>query len=49
MEYHDFIKNEVRYNLLERQNPERAKALFEKAEAEAKAKYEKFVKMAQGE
>ena len=49
MEYTDFIQNEVRYNSLMRQNPERAKELFAKAEAEAKAKYEKFLKMAQGE
>jgi len=29
-----------------RANPERAKALFEKAQADAKAKYEKLVELA---
>ena len=44
--YEDFIMGEVRYNSLMRANPERAKALFEKAQADAKAKYEKLVEMA---
>ena len=49
MEYQEFLKNEVRYNALSRQNPERAEKLFAIAEKDAKAKYDKFVKMAQGE
>ena len=44
--YKEFIESEVRYNRLSRSNPERAQYLFEKAEADAKAKYEKLVKMA---
>ena len=49
MDYEEFIMNEVRYNLLARKNPERAKELFAKAKAEAEAKYAKFVKMAEAE
>ena len=45
-DYNDFIMGEVRYNALARQNPERAKELFEKAEATAKAKYEALVEKA---
>ena len=45
--YKEFIESEVRYNRLSRSNPERAQYLFEKAEADAKAKYEKLVKMAE--
>ena len=37
---------EVRYNALARQNPERAKELFAKAEADAKVKYEALVEKA---
>lgn len=48
-EYQDFLANEVRYNALARQNPERAKELFAFAEKTAKAKYEKLVKMANQE
>lgn len=44
--YQDFIKNEVRYNSLSRQNPERAELLFANAEKTAKAKYEHLVKLA---
>ncbi len=44
--YEDFIMGEVRYNSLLRSNPERAKELFAKAQADAKAKYEKLVEMA---
>ncbi|MBO5059861.1 MAG: pyruvate:ferredoxin (flavodoxin) oxidoreductase [Clostridia bacterium] len=44
--YEDFIMGEVRYNSLVRANPERAKALFEKAQADAKAKYDKLVELA---
>ncbi|MBQ5810776.1 MAG: pyruvate:ferredoxin (flavodoxin) oxidoreductase, partial [Clostridia bacterium] len=36
--YRDFVLNEVRYSALMRANPERAEALFAKAEAKAKAK-----------
>ena len=43
--YRDFIMNEVRYNSLTRAFPERAEALFEKAEKEAKDKYEHLVKL----
>ena len=38
--YQDFIKNEVRYSSLARQNPARAEGLFEQAEKQAAAKYE---------
>ena len=44
--YEDFIMGEVRYNSLARSNPERAKELFAKAQADAKAKYEHLVKLA---
>ena len=37
--YRDFLMNEVRYNQLSRQNPERAERLFAKAEKNAKNKY----------
>ena len=45
-DYQEFIQSEVRYNRLSRTNPERAKALFEKAAKDAAAKYEKLAKMA---
>ena len=45
--YREFLETEVRYNRLSRSNPERAQYLFEKAEADAKAKYEKLAKMAE--
>jgi len=45
-EYNDFLMGEVRYNALARQNPERAKDLFAKAEATAKAKYDALVEKA---
>ena len=38
-DYQEFIKGEVRYSSLLRQNPERAAELFAKAEETAKAKY----------
>ena len=44
--YQDFIKNEVRYSSLTRQNPERAEKLFAMAEENAKKKYEHLVKLA---
>lgn len=37
--YQDFLKNEVRYSALQRQDPERAEMLFEKAEKNAAEKY----------
>ena len=43
--YKEFLKNEVRYNSLVRQNPERAEKLFEKAEQDAKKKYEHLKKL----
>ena len=43
--YVDFIKNETRYARLAQSNPERAAALFAKAEANAKARYERLQKM----
>ncbi len=45
--YQDFIKNEVRYSSLVRQNPERAGQLFANAEKNAMAKYEHLVKLTQ--
>lgn len=42
--YVDFITSEVRYARLAQQFPDRAKALFEKADAAAKAKYERLTK-----
>ncbi len=44
--YQDFIKNEVRYSSLIRQNPERAEELFANAEKSAAAKYNHLVKLA---
>ena len=46
LNYEDFIMGEVRYNSLARSNPERAKKLFDKAQADAKAKYQKLVELA---
>ena len=46
-DYQEFLMNEVRYNRLSRSNPERAKKLFEKAEKDAKEKYEALVKKAE--
>ena len=44
-DYQAFIGNEARYTRLAQQFPERAKELFEKAEATAKAKYERLVNL----
>ena len=44
-DYQAFIKGEARYTRLAQQDPERAEALFQKAEATAKAKYERLVKL----
>ena len=44
-DYQEFLNNEVRYSSLARSNPERAKELFEKAEQQAKDKYEYLTKL----
>ncbi len=46
-DYVEFLNSEVRYNRLSRTNPERAKALFEKAAQDAKDKYAELVKRTQ--
>jgi len=43
--YTDFIKSETRYSRLMQAFPERAEALFEKADDLAKAKYERLTKL----
>ena len=43
--YKDFIQSETRYNSLIRSFPDRAEKLFENAEAEAKERYKKLVKL----
>jgi len=43
--YRDFIMNEARYASLTRSFPDRANALFEKAEATAMARYEHLVRL----
>ncbi|MBQ9746847.1 MAG: pyruvate:ferredoxin (flavodoxin) oxidoreductase, partial [Clostridia bacterium] len=45
--YVDFIKSETRYSRLEQQFPERAKELFAEAEVQAKAKYNRLLKLAE--
>ena len=44
-DYQAFISNEARYARLAQSFPERAKDLFQKAEENAKARYERLVKM----
>ena len=44
-DYADFIKSEVRYARLAQSFPARAEELFAKADANAKAKYEKLLKL----
>ncbi|MFC2661755.1 MAG: thiamine pyrophosphate-dependent enzyme, partial [Eubacterium sp.] len=44
--YRDFIMGEVRYNSLTLKFPERAEKLFDKAEADAKARYEELTEKA---
>ena len=44
-DYKEFITSEVRYARLAQSFPERAAQLFDKAEANAKAKYERLVKL----
>ena len=43
--YREFLLNEARYSSLTRSFPERAEELFAKAEANAKAKYERLLKL----
>ena len=43
--YMDFLNGEVRYNSLQRQNPEKAARLFAKNESEAQARYEYLHKL----
>ncbi|HAE92021.1 MAG TPA: hypothetical protein DCG60_05150, partial [Tissierella sp.] len=43
----DFINSEVRYTSLRRTFPETAEELFKAAEADAKARYEQYKKLAQ--
>ncbi|MBQ4561899.1 MAG: pyruvate:ferredoxin (flavodoxin) oxidoreductase [Clostridia bacterium] len=45
-DYIEFIKSETRYSRLAAQFPERAEELFAKAEANAKAKYNRLTKLA---
>ncbi|MGI6072708.1 MAG: pyruvate:ferredoxin (flavodoxin) oxidoreductase [Lachnospiraceae bacterium] len=47
MEYIDFLRREVRFSALERQNPERAKELFARSEQEAKDRYNYLKKLAE--
>ena len=44
--YRDFIMGEVRYNALSRAFPERAEKLFEKAEEDAKKRYQELEQLA---
>jgi pyruvate-ferredoxin/flavodoxin oxidoreductase len=44
-DYQAFIKSENRYARLAQSNPERAEALFNKAQDTAAAKYERLLKM----
>ncbi len=44
-DYKEFITNEARYSRLAKSFPERAAELFDQAEANAKAKHERLVKM----
>ena len=43
--YMDFLNGQVRYNSLQRQNPEKAARLFAKNESEAQARYEYLQKL----
>ena len=44
-DYADFLNGEVRYNSLQRQNPEKAARLFAKNQAEAAARFEYLTKL----
>ncbi len=46
--FRDFLMGEVRYSSLQRSFPDKAEALFEKAEKEAKEKYIKYKKLSLG-
>lgn len=46
--FREFIDGEVRYASLKQVFPEAAEALFEKTEADAKERYEKYLKLSQG-
>ena len=46
-DFQAFLRGEVRYSSLERSFPEEAAGLFEKTEREAKARYEKYKKLAE--
>ena len=43
--YRDFITSETRYSRLVQSFPDRAEALFAEAEKQAKAKYERLLKL----
>ena len=45
--YIDFIKSETRYSRLVQSFPDRAETLFAEAEKQAKAKYEKLLKLSE--
>lgn len=45
--YEDFIKGEARYTILMNQFPQEAERLFAKAEADAKDRYQSYVRMSQ--
>lgn len=45
-DYKAFLRGEVRYSALERTFPDQAQALYEKSEAEAKARYQKYKELA---
>ena len=47
MSYQEFLEGEVRYASLHKTFPENARALFAQAEADAKARYESYRKMAE--
>ena len=48
MDYQEFLEGEVRYSSLQLSFPDRARELFEKAEKQAKAKYERLVRLSKG-
>lgn len=46
-DFREFLRGEVRFSSLERTFPEAADALFERTEAEAKARYERYKELAE--
>ncbi|BCV20011.1 pyruvate:ferredoxin (flavodoxin) oxidoreductase [Moorella sp. Hama-1] len=46
--FRDFLMGEIRYTALKKEFPEKADKLFEKAEADAKARLEQYKKLAEG-